>query len=266
MVTLDTALFLVGLISEAAILGLLLFRRIYRLLPVFSLYLAWSVINDVGAFTLIRHFPNSDLQIYLVSAAVDAILMFCILIEISMSVLRPIRNSLGRWTGLKVAFLVLCLCGVVWFFTKPSAYVDIPLKQLIVHMQLTTAIVRVLFFVALAALSQVLSLGWRDRELQVATGFGIYSFASLVVELVHQNPALWSSATMAQFHLLEQIASASYVFSMLYWIVSFAQAEAERREFTPQMHNFLLALAGNAQSTRMALSNTDPKQERPVRR
>lgn len=255
--TLDTALFFVGLIAEAAVLGLLLFRHLHKSLPIFVSYLAWSVINDVSLVTLLRHFsdPRVGLRIYLASSAVDAIFMFCILIEISMSVLGPIRNSLPRWTGLRVAAVVLCLCGIVWFFAKPSA-TDIPIRQLIVHMQLTTAIVRVLFFVALAALSQFLSLGWRDRELQIATGFGIYSFASLLVELVHQNPALWSSPTMAQFHVLEEIASASYVLSMLYWSFSFAQAETERREFTPQMHNLLLAIAGHARSTRIAMTHS----------
>jgi hypothetical protein len=254
MVTLDTALFLVGLITEATVLGLLLFRRIYRTLPVFSLYLAWSVINDVGVFFLIRRFPQKDFVIYSIGAAVDALFMFSILIEISMSVLGPIRKSLPRWAWIRVAALVLCLCGIIWFFTKSTAYPDLQIKQLVLHMALTTAIVRVLFFVALAALSQFLSLSWRDRELQIATGFGIYSLGSLMVQLVHQNPTLWPSLATTQFHALEQVASTSYVLSLLYWAFSFAQAEAERREFTPQMHNFLLAVAGNARSTRMAMT------------
>ena len=253
--TLDTALFFVGLLAEAAVLALLLFRRIYKTLPVFSLYLAWSIINDIGVFLLIRHFPDKDLQIYLISYAVDAVLMFCILIEISMSVLAPIRNSLPRWTGVKVAALVLCLCGIVWFFTNPAAY-DIPLKQPTIHVQLTTAIVRVLYFVVLAALSQFLSLSWRDRELQIATGFGIYSIASLMMQLVTLNPNLWPSMTQAQFHILQEIASTSYVLSLLYWAYSFAQAEAERREFTPQMHDLLLVLAGNARDTRIAMARS----------
>lgn len=264
MVTLDTALFLVGLIAEAAVLGLLLFRRIYKTLPLFSIYIAWSVINDVGVFFLLRRFPDHDLQIYLIDAAVDAVLMFCILIEITMSVLGPIRISLPRWTGIKVAALVLCLCGIVWFFTYSTAYSEIHLKQPTIHMQLTTAIVRVLFFVVLAALSQFLSLGWRDRELQIATGFGIYSLASLMVQLVNQNPKLSASLTTGQFHVLQGIASTSYVLSLLYWTFSFAQAEAERREFTPQMHDLLLAMAGNARETRASM--TRPPKNKSDRR
>ena len=51
MVALDTALFVVGLIMEAALLSLLL-QRYLESLPVFSSYIAWSIINDVGAFLL----------------------------------------------------------------------------------------------------------------------------------------------------------------------------------------------------------------------
>jgi hypothetical protein len=41
---------------------------------------------------------------------------------------------------------------------------------------------------------------------------------------------------------------------MFYWILSFSQKEEERREFSPQMQSLLLAVAGNARTTRMVLS------------
>ena len=47
---------------------------------------------------------------------------------------------------------------------------------------------------------------------------------------------------------------ASYLCSLLYWVYSFAQKEAERREFTPQMQNVLLAMAGVAREQRLALA------------
>jgi hypothetical protein len=43
--------------------------------------------------------------------------------------------------------------------------------------------------------------------------------------------------------------------------VSFAQKEAERREFTPQMRSFLLAAAGAARTTRVAM--TDSRDDKP---
>jgi hypothetical protein len=43
---------------------------------------------------------------------------------------------------------------------------------------------------------------------------------------------------------------------LIYWVYCFSRQEAERREFTPQMQNFLLALAGTARSTRIALTDS----------
>jgi hypothetical protein len=47
-------------------------------------------------------------------------------------------------------------------------------------------------------------------------------------------------------------------------MVCFAQKVPERREFTPQMQNFLLAVAGNARTARIALANSsaEPKNDR----
>lgn len=271
--TLDTAFIAIGLLLETAVLCLLLFRRVYKTLPLFSFYIAWSILNDIGLFSLLRQFPNSALRIFIVSASVDAAFMFCILLEISISVLKPIRNSLPRWTGLALAVLIACLCGVVWFFARPSGYNATPISGLLVHLQLTTAIVRVLFFVGLAASSQLLSLSWRDRELQIATGFGVYSFASLMVDLVLQNPALFSSSMMSSSHALQAthalqaVTGASYILSLVYWAFCFAQEVPERREFTPQMQNFLLAVAGNARATRMAMTaSSKSESDRTIRR
>jgi hypothetical protein len=60
---------------------------------------------------------------------------------------------------------------------------------------------------------------------------------------------------------------ASFICALFYWIFSFAQKEAERREFTPQMQNLLLAVAGVARAERTALTATShpgnqPRKER----
>jgi hypothetical protein len=109
----------------------------------------------------------------------------------------------------------------------------------------------------LAASSQLLSIGWRDRELQVATGLGIFSFASVSVDVWRQHIELGH-----KYNVLNQIVVASYVVSLLYWGFSFAQQEAARREFTPQMQNFLLAVAGNARSARMSFDDSDSEKRR----
>ncbi len=49
---------------------------------------------------------------------------------------------------------------------------------------------------------------------------------------------------------------ASFLCSLIYWVFSFAQKQAERREFTPQMQNMLLAVAGVARADRAALAES----------
>jgi len=110
------------------------------------------------------------------------------------------------------------------------------------------SILRILFFLALAGCSQLLSIGWRDRELQVASGFGFYSLVGIVVAMLNSSP------TMGPYYgLLNSVVITSYICSLLYWAFSFSQQEAERREFTPQMQTFLLAVAGAAKSARIDL-------------
>ncbi len=261
--TLDTKLFIAGLIAETAVVALSLFRRIYRTLPLFAAYLIWSLLADTGEYLLVRLFPptalhpNNDLRIYTIGAIIDAIFMFGVLLELSMSVLRPMRASLPRWVAPVIGFLIVLISAAIWPFAKSPGFEHIVnLSRLQIHLQLTLSVLRILFFLALAGLSQLLSIGWRDRELQIATGFGIYSLATLSASLLHTSQTVGNAAMDMQYHVLDQMASATYICSMIYWCVCFAQEVPERREFTPQMQNFLLAMAGSARSTRIALTHT----------
>jgi len=273
-VTLDTELFLAGLITEAAVVSLSIYRRIFRTLPIFFAYLIWSPIADAMEYLLVRSFPstplhpNTDLLIYAVAAVIDAVFMFGVLLELSMSVLRPMRAALPRWVMPMLGLLIVGICAAIWPFAKSPGFEQLAsLSRLQIHLGLTLSVLRILFFLALAGFSQLLSIGWRDRELQIATGFGIFSLASLSASLLHTSQTVGSAALNNQFHVLDQMASATYICSMIYWCVCFAQKVPERREFTPQMQSFLLAVAGNARSTRMALDHSgDAKTEKAGKR
>jgi hypothetical protein len=123
-----------------------------------------------------------------------------------------------------------------------------PAWSFLVHLQQTASILRVLFFLLLAICSHLLSIGWRDRELQVATGFGFYALVSLAVAVLNTH-----NAAVMRFKNLYWAVAISFVCSLFYWVWSFAQKEAARQEFTPQMRHTLLALAGAARVTRANL-------------
>jgi hypothetical protein len=246
---------LAGIVAEAAVVGLLLYRCAWRTLPFFCVYsfesVAGSIINDV-----VQHHYSAitSFNTYVYVSTVDFALQFCVLVEVAWSILRPFQKSLPRYTVWVLGCLIAGAGLAIWPFVKPVTPLHSHVMtqwRLIVHLQETVSVLRVLFFLVLAACSQLLSIGWRDRELQVATGLGFYSFASLSVTLWHSH-----QTTSHQYAALERGLAATYLCVLLYWVFSFAHKEAERRQFSPQMQNVLLAVAGAARSTRVAMADS----------
>jgi len=251
-VELDNTLWIAGMVAEAAVIGLLFYRRAWRTFPVFCAYLAWGLASDLGNYAIRRFSPSSFTTTYLLGLVLDSALQFGVLVELAWSVLRPMRASLPRIALLVVGVLIVAVGAAIWPFSGIHNLARLPPQwRTLVHVQQTASLLRILFFLALAGCSQLLSIGWRDRELQVATGLGFYSLVSLAVEILHSHQGMGQ-----QYRYLNQLVVASYVCSLLYWVFSFATKEAERREFTPQMQGFLLAVAGTARTTRIALADS----------
>jgi len=256
--SLDNAIWFAGAVIEAAVLGLLLYRRVWRVLPVFCVYSAWDLLTSAGAYAVLRFFPARYFTAYFAQTAVDSALEFAVLIELAWSVLRPLRASLPRGSLAAVGGLVAALGGAVWPFAVIPGFGNLPPEwHLLMHLQQTASILRVLLFLVLAGCSQLLSIGWRDREFQVATGLGFYSLVSLAVAMLHTHETMGPL-----YRHLQQVEVASYLGSLFYWVVSFAQKEAERREFSPKMRRALLAVSGAARTTRVALADSAPAKTR----
>jgi hypothetical protein len=250
--SLDNALWLSGVVTVAVVLGLLLYRSVWRILPIFCAYVAWNLFSSVGAYAVLHYFYDSYFTVYFAESAVDSALQFGVLVELIWSVLRPLRASLPRSALAVVAGLVVAFGAAIWPFAAIPGFTHWPTKlHLMMQMQQTTSILRIVFFLALAGGSQLLSIGWRDRELQVATGLGFYSLVSVAVAVLHTHQTKGS-----QYTHLNQVEVAGYLCSLLYWVFSFATKETERREFSPQMQSLLLAVAGTARTTRIALADS----------
>ncbi len=263
--SLDNTIWLAGIVTEAVVVGLLIRKRVWRLLPLFFVYCVWDLLSNVGGFTGSHFLKLSDsnyITTYLVQTMIDSAFQFCVLVELVWSVLRPIRSSLPRFTFVALAALILAVGAAIWPFAALAGIAQETANvQLIVHLQQTTSILRILLFLGMAGCSQLLSIGWRDRELQVATGLGVYSLVSVGVTMMQAH-----QSTFAQYAHLNEFVVGSFVCSLLYWVFSFSQKEAERREFTPQMQNLLLAVAGVARAERSALTrmaNPEEKSTKP---
>lgn len=249
--SLDMALWLAGIGTEIAVISVLVFRRMFRRFPVFCVYLVWAIFNDSAMMLISRHFPARYFQSFLIEMPLDAVLQFCVLVELAWSVLRPMRDSLSRKVIPSLAAVILFAGAIIWpiagIFALPG---PTPQWHLLFHLQQTFSLLRVVVFLLLAGLSQLLAIGWRDRELQIATGLGIYSIVSLCAAAMHSYPA-----SPAFYHGVDEMVMASYLVSLLYWVFSFVQKEAPRQEFSPKMQSILLSVAGAARSSRIALQD-----------
>ncbi len=246
--------------AEVTLILLLIKGRVIRTFPAFFIYLCWSLFSDLFLYCVHTIYPAQYFNIYLVQLILDSLFIFALLVELAWSVLSPIRNSLPKHSWIGIAVLVAIGGLILW----PIAGLTAPdhlsnLGMFLFKLQQTPAILRAVFFLALAAFSQVLSIGLRDRELQIATGLGFYSIVSLAVTLVHTHQAVGTP-----YEWLDRVASFSYLAALSYWVFAFARQPAERREFSPQMQSMLLAVAGAARGTRVAM--TDSKSDKTGRR
>ena len=252
--------FLVALpIGEILVLGILLKKGIWRVVPVFTFYVLWGLLSDVSLDYVFNHLQASYPHFYMAETLIDSSLMFLVLVEIAWSVLKPVRSSLPR-NALPALALILFLVGaMIW----PLAAKTNPPKMdatslLLFHIHETFAILRVFFFLVLAAFSQALCIGWRDRELQIATGLSFYAIVTLLVTLLHmQQP----NASTDLYYGLDSLFPISYLCTLAYWAFSFVTKEQERKEFSPQMQQLLVLMGGGARSGSIAL--TDLPSERP---
>lgn len=248
----DNLFSIVGFLTEIAVIGMLVYRRVWRRLPVFLVYCVWALLSDAAAFTLKLALPQSyGIRFYISTTLVDLSFQLSVLVELAWSVLRPLRRGLSRRAFLVVAAFILGVGAAIWPFSGADG-IDLPSRawRLVLQLQQTVSILRVLFFLGLATCSHLLGLGWRDRELQVASGFGFYSLVSLGVAAANAH-----LETAAQYKQLYWAVAFSFLGSLCYWVFSFAQPEVERREFSPQATQMLMAVANSAHIARAQLAD-----------
>ena len=249
-------IYLLGMAAELVLILLLLRGRVFRTFPSFFVYLCWSLFSDSLFYYIRAHYSATVFyRVSLIQLAIDSVMIFALLVEVAWSVLRPIRSSLPKYSWIAIAVLIALGSLILWPIAGLVAPNNLDAAGMnLFRMEQTPAVVRAVFFLALAAFSQVLSIGWRDRELQIVTGLGFYSIVSLAITVLHTHQA--AGIQSGEYHWLDVFGAFSYLAVLVYWVYCFARQPAKRREFTPQMQSMLLAVAGAARSTRATLKDS----------
>jgi hypothetical protein len=257
--SLDSALWIAGVVGEVVLLSILIMRKAYRTFPVFVAWISLSILLEPVYYWLVHHLSaDTYLKVYFALNFPQYLIELGVLVEVAVNVLRPVNKALPKAI---LYFLAIgtAIIGLVAFFVAAhlnAATLSHP-RSLIV-MTTTMAILRLVTFLLIAALSQVLGLGWRNHVLQLASGLAFYAAVTLIVELGHSK--LRGGPDYArQFYALEHLRIAGYLCSLTYWCYSFARKEAPRKEFSPQMTQLLVSISGSAKRHSVAARSLDLK-------
>jgi hypothetical protein len=243
---LNATLCLLGIVVEIVLLVALVVRRQYKLFPVFTLYIAFNLLYDVGLGALALAYSVHTARVLALGLLpLQYLIELGVLLEIAWNVLRPVRTSLPPgsirvFVGL-VALALLCGTLLAWHLENTSNRIEDVRGPL----DLTVGLLRMLIFGVTAGFAQLLGIGWKNKVLQLATALSLYSMVDLVVSLVQRY--------FGSSNNLDEVRGVAYVLELGFLVWAFPTKEVRRREFSPQMEQFLVTLAGRAKLARTAL-------------
>ncbi len=240
---------IIGIALEVVVVGLLIYRRTFRIIPCFTAYVVWTILSDSIMVSLLRK-QQAYVNVFAVEMTLDSILQFIVLLEVVWRTLNPIRTELSRRVLVFAAVFTIAAGVLLWPLAGLCIRKNMPhIYHYVTQMQQTISFLRIVFLLVLTCSSKLLSIGWRDRELQVTTGLGFYSIASFGGFLLHIN----TPRNPIAFERIEIGITTCYLLTLIYWVSALVQKEARRQTFTPEMEQFLWKITGNASAIRASL-------------
>jgi hypothetical protein len=245
--------FLLGWLAEVALLVILIVRRQYRTFPIFTSYIAFNVLTDIGVGLLVARSSRSLARAVAISLLPPQyFLEAMVLFEIAWHVLRPVQVSLPHRTlqifALSLVLAILCGTLLAWHVHSNGTLIYAEIKA---PLNLTVSLLRMLIFAVMAGFAQLLGIGWKNKVLQLATALSFYSAVDLIANLVQSH--------VGQSGTVDHIKAVNFLFEMCFLVWAFTTKDVRRREFSPQMEQFLVTLAGRAKLARTALVRTQVK-------
>ena len=239
--------FLLSWVAEVTLLVILIVRRQYRTFPIFTSYIAFNVLTDIGVGLLVAKSSQSFARsVAIVLLPPQYFLEAMVLFEIAWHVLRPVQVSLPHRTLQIFALsLVLTILGgtlLAWHVQSNGTLIYSEIKA---PLNLTVSLLRMLIFAVTAGFAQLLGIGWKNKVLQLATALSFYSAVDLIANLVQSH--------IGPTNTVDHIKAVNFLFEMCFLVWAFTTKDVRRREFSPQMEQFLVTLAGRAKLARSAV-------------
>jgi hypothetical protein len=245
----DNVLWALGVLGELVLLGIFFFRRLQFVFPIFTAYLIWVLVSDPALLLVLSstHGAVRSLypQIFFTFSIIQFFLELFVLVEIGANVARPAKHSLPNAGLIFVAVLVVLVGVGAFFFATTVNASTLNHPRTIFVVDCTMAILRLVTFLIIAGLAQILGLGWKNYVLQLASGLAFYAAVTLIASLA-QSHLRNGPNYVDDYRHLTQLGVVGYLCALYYWCVSFVRQEAPRKEFNSKMSDFLVSMSGMA--------------------
>jgi hypothetical protein len=186
------------------LLGVLLRRGAYKILPFFFTYVLFAVAADIARF-MVRDNPHPYYITYYATEASYDVLGVLVMYEVLRAVLGNLIH--GRWGRCIFPAILLAsiLLSVARSHAAPTQFTRRVAFYILVG-EIAVRFAQVFIFAGLVTLVPLLGLRWRQYPFGVATGFGLYATVSLLTTTAFSDfgtrfTFLWGVTSLVAYSL-----------------------------------------------------------------
>jgi len=172
--------FVISTVIKAVIVIAIIFRRLWRNLPIFFSFLIFEIIRDCFLFLELSN-PINYFYGYWVTEALDCFATLCVIKELFDNAferhlgLRKLGNVLFEWS-----IAILVVVGVLSAWVSPGADIK-KIMAGIVTVKLVVTVVASGLLAFLFLFAFAFGLGWQHYATGICIGLGIYATVELAV-------------------------------------------------------------------------------------
>jgi hypothetical protein len=240
---LDNIIWAANFFGIAALLVVLLARKRWRQFPIFTCFMAYSILVSAGMFLVSRYSTPTVYRVaYWTVTGGDILFQLGLIFEITRVVLRPtgtwIRDARSSFVLVGVTGTAVAAGLCLTIKTPPGSTAGI----WEIRGDLFTALLDCGLFLAMLFASNRLGLEWRNHVMALAQGLTLWAFGSAVSDLA----SIFLGWTQ-QYRAVQLFPSFLYIAVLLYWIVAFWRPERIRAPLSDEMKDYLVALHSRVQ-------------------
>lgn len=238
---LDLFFWMASFFGHLCLLAVLWKKRLIAQFPLFTTWIATSVIRSLALFFILRHgSENAYFYAYWSLAILDMSLQILVVLELVVHIFRPI----GTWApGVRGSFIwllvgsTLIASTLTWLASPPTHSLR---QAFVIRGNFFSSVLMSELFVGMIVFSVTMGLPWRTSVARIAQGLGLYSMLGILIDILHNYFGV-AGGTHA-YSTLSHIRIGIYLSCLGYWIGTLAQTAPVPAELPERMRRQLFLL------------------------